>query len=210
MKKLYIILLIILQANFALAKIRVAVLDTGVSKSYTSAPLCVEALPDSSDNKHGTSVIELINQNAGNVNYCVYSLKIFDKKFNHKTYLMVLKLLINLHVDVINMSFTGLGYDAEEAKLIKKLLDQGTTIFAAAGNNSDELSNDYCNIYPACIDPRIVIVGSESYSSGYGNRVRIKSKYDSIKIAGKLIKGTSQATAIETGRFVKFLGKHGF
>lgn len=200
---------ILLLSSICHAKtIRVAVLDTGFDKSTSSAPLCPDAkpFPDSSPIKHGTNVIDLIRQNAGNSNYCVLPIRVFNPDFDEKTYLNTLKSLSGLHIDILNLSMAGYTPIKNEEKYLKILLDQGVVIFAAAGNNKNHLGKT-CHVYPACADKRITIIGDYDSDSGYGPRIVIKT-HRSVGCIGKAcLRGTSQATAIETGRYVNRLSR---
>jgi hypothetical protein len=206
----YMFLLFLLLSNSAYAKtMRIAVFDTGFDRSLSHAPLCPDATPlqDSAANRHGTNVADLIAQNAGKGDYCLLPFSIFVPDYNRDGYVGLLHLVAKMHVDVINMSFAGQGYDADEAAALKVLLDQGVIIMAAAGNVHSHLNFSDCRIYPACDDRRIVVVGTYSGLSGFGDRISMKTRRDSgcIGDSSHCLTGTSQATAIETGRFVRRL-----
>jgi subtilisin family serine protease len=187
------------------AQLRVAVVDTGVDTGLTDAPLCRPALKDSSNIKHGTSVVDLIAKNAGTADYCIESFRVFDPEINMVRYLSILSYLVTNPPDVLNLSMQGSAYSPIEAELIKELLDKGVTVLAAAGNRRQSVSSEACNVYPACDDPRIIIVGTYDKDSGSGDRVNIKTHQNMGCIGNYCLRGTSQATAIETGRFIHFL-----
>lgn len=193
-----LIMLILLVTFPTQAKtIRVAVVDSGLS-SLNNAPLCADSIitKDYSKISHGTKVVNLITENAKNADYCITSFAVFNPEFSVLTYIKILNEVKNGNFDIINFSMGGHEYYPAEVKLIKSILDQGTTIIAASGNDKNDLDKD-CNYYPACDDPRIIIVGSTDKPSGYGSVVKLRNK-----------DWTSYATAVETGRFIKFIKDH--
>jgi len=200
-------ILIIFAGKCAHADYKIAVIDTGINQHLTDAPICNAARNDLHPLFHGTNVADLIYRNAGDGGYCIISFRAFDPNFNPAEYTNALITLARIKPDIINLSLAGTVYSSYEASLIKKLLDQGIIIFAAAGNVHHDLDKA-CDIYPACDDPRIVIVGTYDNNSSYGSRVRIKTRRSTHCIGGKCLIGTSQATAAETGRFIRFLKEH--
>jgi subtilisin family serine protease len=195
--------------------IRIAVLDTGFDRNLSSAKLCPDAspLPDSNNNKHGTIVADLIARFAGDADYCIYPIRVIDDGENDDIdeVVMALRVLKVLHIDVLNLSVEGIRYSKAEKNAIKMLLDSGIVVFAAAGNHKNYLGKYSCKVYPACDDPRIVVVGTYSKYSSYGPRVNIKTRRDAgcVGISSEYcLSGTSQATAIETGRFIYYLKVH--
>lgn len=192
------------------AQIRVAVLDTGFDRTLTNAPLCYSNVsPDTNSLKHGTNVADLIYRNAGETGYCIIPIRVMSPEFNLSDYIDALSLLAVLNIDVLNLSISGNEFHPIEVKLIKDLLDKGVTVLAAAGNTHHNLSIK-CDIYPACDDPRIIIVSNYNPESGYGKPVKLKIHEDTHCLGDKCLQGTSQSTAIETGRFIKFLLEHKF
>ena len=200
-----LILILIFIPSVSIAKLKVAVLDTGVDTEITNAPLCSKASPDSSNIKHGTSIVDLIAKNAGKADYCIESYRIYTNKWDKKAYFNVLRYLLKNPPDIINLSIQGTGESPTETKLIKQLLNKGVTILVAAGNYGEVLSKKSCNVYPACADNRIIVVGTYSPSSDKGDRINILTHKDSGCVGAYCLSGTSQATAIETGRFIHFL-----
>lgn len=205
----------------------IAVLDTGIDKSVTN--LCkfghksfVDSSPLSDNMPHGTHIAGLINQFIGSSKhkneYCIVSIKWWQRSAvteeNVKNMTRAIQYAININVDYINISAGGNTSDPIEKAVVTKALDKGITIIAAAGNNGADLS-DNCNFYPACYDDRIVTVGnwqdqskSRQPTSNYGNYIKqweIGTNLLSNFPNGKrgYLTGTSQATAVATGKLVK-------
>jgi major intracellular serine protease len=207
----------------------VAVIDTGIdpgvphqckmgNKSFVGNP------KDTSDKHgHGSHIAGLINQNAGGKGYCLVALKFYSDNnsgsINLRNEIAALRYAINIRVDFINISGGGPQSNPEEQYLIKKALDKGIKVIVAAGNESDDLGM-FCNYFPACYDPRLVVVGNlritewesnkteRAPSSNYGpyvNRWEVGTDLRSSLPGGKtgLMSGTSQATAVTTGKLIR-------
>ena len=157
--------------------------------------------------------------------YCQVILKYYDPTQQNADTLaqeiQAIQYAINIKVDYINFSGGGTTKSQEEIDLIKKALDSGIKIVVAAGNedaNIDEVTTKdsdikYEHYYPANDDPRITIVGNLSQnnqrcpSSNYGSTVNaweIGENVMSTTINGfGIMTGTSQATAIKTGKLIR-------
>lgn len=181
-------------------------------------------------NGHGSHVSGLIEKYANSAkktHYCQIILKFFDDKTENKNSVKNMIAAINwavlLNVDVINISAGGQESVPDEGNIIKYALDIGIKIVAAAGNNGCELSFDTdkvfgginipkCSYYPAMYDNRIIVVGNldgenRAKTSNYGSYVdswEHGTEVISYCIGGVLCNktGTSQATAIKTGKII--------
>lgn len=162
---------------------------------------------------HGTHIAGLIHKHIGNINYCLIIYKFYDPKglHNGKAMIQSIKAAIKAKVDIINISGGGVDPIAEEKKVIKQALDQGIVVVAAAGNESN--NKPY---YPAHYDSRIVVVGNVNVlgqrapTSNFGPVVdgtEIGENVLSISLGNsyKNMTGTSQSTAIATGKIAKEL-----
>ena len=208
--------------------ITVAVIDTGlnIQDPRLSFHLCHgghrdftgEGLMD--NESHGTHIVGLIEKYARDSDYCLYIIKYYntddDRSYNHEeAYINALEYALSLHPDIINFSGGSPSYLNREDRLIR---DNPHTIFiTAAGNDGHLLTKRNC-FYPACLDYRnVVSVGNleqphrgcsyRNPSSNYGPRVDLWEVGTSIistvpdGIMG-IMSGTSQATAITTGKWV--------
>ena len=119
-----------------------------------------------------------------------------------------IKYAVNLKVDIINISGGGVEPNDQEKSAIESALNSGIRVVAAAGNERSSL--DHATYYPAMYDPRIIVVGNgktekdRAPSSNWGSvvdywvdGVNKRGEY------GNAMTGTSQSTAIETGKLVK-------
>jgi subtilisin family serine protease len=211
--------------------ITVAVIDSGIDADVTH--LCklgnksfVPSLPNPLKDEfvHGTHIAGIINTYAGDVDYCMVAIKFFGSgnsdEQNVAGMLRSLRYAIDLKVDFINVSAGGPVFEEQEYLLIKEALDKGIKVVAAAGNEHDNLDKD-CNYFPACYDHRLVIVGNRyrapsaerSPTSNYGN---IVNRWEvGVNVLSTLpngrtgyMSGTSQATAIATGKLVREAALH--
>jgi major intracellular serine protease len=166
---------------------------------------------------HGTHVAGIIEKNAGKSNYCIVSVKFWSPGTNEnstKAMIDSIQYAINIKVDAINISAGGLNSSEEEKAVIKSAIDKGITIFAAAGNEASNLDLK-CNYFPACYDDRIISVGNLrpdltiNSVSNFGNFVKrweIGTDIESTVPTGLMtMSGTSQATAVISGKFIKNL-----
>ena len=192
----------------------VAVIDTGISPSTIRTPLCpgghrdfsgANSLLDISTVKHGSKVAQIIAQEAGQVGYCLLIIKIYKSgpnaglgKFDLNIYIKALEYVARVKPAILNLSMSGEIPDERETVAIKRILNNGTVIVAAAGNEGKHFGPDSCTNFPACVDPRIFVVGSFDASSNWGDQVDIKldGHYNDID-------GTSMSAARFTGRAVR-------
>ena len=163
---------------------------------------------------HGTHIVGIIDKNAGKSGYCFVIIKIFPR--NTKEYNTVyseeaLKYINNLKPDIVNYSAGGPDFDQTEYEQIEKYLDRGGIFVAAAGNNGQNLNMKNNTYYPAMYDDRIKVVGnlqrngSQHPTSNYGRMVRYWEIGTDVRAFGMTGSGTSQATAVETGKTVREL-----
>jgi subtilisin family serine protease len=236
-------------ANSALIKI--AVIDTGFGfgnighsvhlckyghKDFTTTQRLITGY-DTKDpvpldeHGHGTNIAGIIDQYAGDQNFCLVILKYFTEKNsgpeNLRSSNEAIKYAKQIGVDVINYSGGGVVRSVEEELLIKGFLDGGGTFVAAAGNEG--INSDFFHFYPADYDDRIVSVGAlkvdiekvpvkerdenmrdyRTKVSNYGKSVKRWELGKNVVFENYAMTGTSQATAIATGKIVnKMTTKH--
>jgi hypothetical protein len=189
--------------------LKIAVLDTGFQyQNINNIPTCKKYNISINDTQgHGTNITGLIQTHAGEGDYCFYIYKVFGTKDNTSTNRAIIDAIKN-GVRVINYSGGGYGEDIVESALIKSFLDMGGVFIAASGNDRRLLSVDHCKYYPACADSRITVVGNEANTSNYGSMVDIVLD-GNLKTAYNItLSGSSQATAIYTGKFVNYYLKN--
>jgi len=210
--------------------IKIAVIDTGFDFQSTWAHLGLKipkicktghnnlinsgSLPQDS-NGHGTHIAGLIAQYAENANYCLMIIKYYSRYNSGDTNLSntikAFKWAIDNNADVINYSGGGPSFVESEYEQIMRALKKGIIIVAAAGNESANLNIRSNYYYPAQYDSRIIVVGnSTSNSSNYGIIVDTYEPGGGVISLGlnssrNKMTGTSQSTAITTGKTVKKL-----
>lgn len=220
-------LLVLMFALYAQAKqLVVAVVDTGISERLVNKPfLCKGGHRDFTgtgiydNHSHGSHIVGLIEKYAGDSDYCILVLKYFDPMSSvdtSDTLLEALNYAIKKKVDIIEYAGGGKSYSKQECRVIKKALDLGITIVAAAGNEGENINKH--PFYPAKCDSRVISVGNlddkgvRHPTSNYGNSVKVwergvlQMSYMKDGYYG-LLTGTSQASAIVAGKLVKNMSK---
>ena len=196
--------------------LKVAVIDTGIDFTVLDkVPLCKDGhksftkdntLKDRNDIQHGTNIVGLIAKYSDNSNYCIIIIKFYDKQQNSFALGKAISYAATLDVDIVNISAGGAGFDDNEKVGIERLLTKNVIVVSAAGNDKQNL--DYsCYFYPACYDKRIIVVGATNvWQANTGSIIDVKeSGYKEVGTFGRPLSGTSQATAIYTGKLIKRL-----
>ncbi len=210
------------------AKFTVAVIDTGMDRrvvdlhsepndSWYEKGLCKYGHKDFTGSDlydrhgHGTNISGLIHKYAKGEDYCQVVIKYYDPSVgeadNMRAIIQALEHAVALDVDMINISGGGTDPSGLEQVIIRKALDKGIIIVAAAGNERSNI--DKHGYYPASYFPEIIVVGSTDSkgdrlpSSNYGMTVDfMEIGKDQQGEYGPGMTGTSQATAIVSGKEV--------
>lgn len=218
---IFISLLLVSHVVIADPLLKIAVIDTGFSRNdyNKNVKICDNKGIDftgthiKDNHGHGTNVASLIANQAGNVNYCLMILKYTDPDaITDPVY--TTEAAINYAIDhganVINYSSGGEFNTETDKKVFQKALDKKIVFFVSAGNNKENLDKK-CDFFPACYDPRLIVVGNgptqerKDYTSNYGKVVDIWIDGNDQDAGGQILSGTSQSTAIACGRFIKFI-----
>lgn len=217
MRSIILLIFLIFSIEIHAKQLKVAVLDTGMPVT-TKLPYCSSDHADFTGtglydtDGHGTNVAALIAREAKGVNFCIISVKYYgDPSRTLENLLLAINYAIDQNVDIINISGGGRSYDRSEALAVQKALNKGIKVFAAAGNDSKDFSQS-CDFYPACYDDRIIAVGcmDESFapcrSSNFGGKIKTVFIGKNQKGSeGIRMTGTSQATAVASGTYLKVL-----
>ena len=171
---------------------------------------------------HGTHIAGLIAKEIKEVEYCFIIMKVFDR--SHGTvYTQAIKDAIAMNVDAINISGGGMGEIKTECRAVKEATKRGIAVVAAAGNGGTKIykrkykkTHAYGKQYffPAsCDNNKMIVVGNGqtskdiAKSSNYGDIVDIYINGNDAYVFGTRMTGTSQSTAIATGKFINQLGR---
>jgi len=208
MKKL-LFLLSLLVTSKVFATIRVAVVDTGVRQNGDY--LCPTGHVDLTGrgyydyNGHGTNISGIIHKNNIDRDYCQVILKYttgigYEKALENT--IEAFRLAIEEKVDIINYSSVGDQPNPEEKKMVLKVLDAGIILVVASGNQGYNLDMG-CSAYPACYDERIIVVGRDpKYYGNFGSIVDYYINGTNQTGFGVTMSGTSQSTAVMTGKLI--------
>lgn len=163
---------------------------------------------------HGTNVVGIIESYAkkSKVNYCIVVIKYYSNKQtpheNIEAGIKAIRYAGDINADFINYSGGGPVQDERERLATKAFLDGGGRFIAAAGNDRSDLDLPENAYYPAMGDRRVVVVGSvdlfgnKSKFSNYGKKVKRWEMGENVSAYGVTMSGTSQATAIATGKIL--------
>jgi hypothetical protein len=197
------------QSNRISNEIKIAVLDTPAN--LEGVKMCEDS-PNkrySKPQRHGTNIVHIINDRVKHLPVCFYYFDVLNENggFSVFSYFFALRFMDKVKPDVVNMSFSGRNQIKIEQTYVAKLLERGVKVNVAAGNDSLDLDEE-CSVFPACIDPRITVVGSKGSSfSNYGAVVDVLEDGNSVVGGGYVASGTSQATALHTAKVVIELSK---
>jgi len=217
MLKLLILLILNINLVYA-AQVKIGIIDTGLDLTKLgNIKLCSKGHYDFETNKkgigrdfngHGTNIALTIVENLGTIDYCLVIYK-YNIKDVSTVYKAVDKAIIN-KVDLLNISLSGKKFITKEYFVISKASDLGIKVVVSAGNDSKNLTTKTCDVYPACYTniKNLIVVGNLKNN----NTLHEKSNYGIIVHTYEIGKscfynvcweGTSQATAIYTGKLAK-------
>lgn len=191
---------------------------------FTKSDRSSYEIPDDTE-IHGHNIVHVIANEIGEVpegTYCIVLIKYWSKSIagsaTIENSLKAFKWADALNVDVINYSSNGDDEDPREDREIKKILNKGIKVVVAAGNDGNKIQK-WKPAYPAMVDSRLVVVGNmtqeyfqhkgsskESYrhpTSNYGSVVNRWEVGTRVCGGNWCMTGTSQATAVATGKIVK-------
>lgn len=164
---------------------------------------------------HGTNIIGVIVDNTEITNYCFVIIKYYSALQSNVENLLAsnkaIKYASEIKADFINYSGGGPNVDVQEQRAVKTFLNNGGKFIAAAGNEKQDLDLPENGYYPAMDDIRVISVGNNnfygvrSYTSNYGKRVTRWEKGENVTGYGLTMTGTSQATAVATGKILSKL-----
>jgi subtilisin family serine protease len=171
---------------------------------------------------HGTHVAGIIAKFAGDSDYCLVIMKYMDVpggKNNDAMYntISAINMAIASRVDIINYSGGGNVRSDLECIFIKRALDVGIKVVAAAGNESNNINSK--PFYPAMCDDRVTavqnvddkgaLVPSSNYTDNKKNSKELVSEkgLDVLSLlpdnmVGRMT-GTSQAAPTRVGKMIK-------
>lgn len=201
---------------------KVVVLDSGLNLNDErfQGVLCKEGHMDftgtglTDTNGHGTHIAGLIKTFAKKAKYCLIIIKYYDEHIPEKqrnaAYFDAIAYLDNYPIDVINISGGGNWSVLREHIFVMR--HKEIKFIVAAGNDHVNL-DDNCKYYPACYKSKNIITvgaltkkGKKATTSNYGNKItawELGEDVLSYGITGMIeMSGTSQATAIHTGKYL--------
>jgi serine protease len=190
--------------------------DFSSDQLYVKYPDVIDPVPMDIES-HGTNVAGIIEKYAreAHTNYCLVILK-FHSLSNSlvnmftdlKGTIFSFRRALELKTDIVNYSAGGPDPSTEEREIIEQYLNGGGILVVAAGNNSTDLDTPKGNYYPAKYDRRIIVVGMlnrDGKKSSISNWGKVVNRWEvgyHILGYGISMSGTSQSTAVATGKIV--------
>ena len=192
---------------------KIAVVDTGINQSQSlQRYMCEDGVKNMTNYKrsdshgHGSHIVHIIGTRIDTIKYCIVSYKVYDRA-NGKVLNNTIKALRDIkksNYKFVNISMSG-GYDAVEFNLMTQIINGGTKIVVAAGNDKLYLTRDKCKTYPACykIKKNYYVVSAYDVKHSNKGSFTIKERGRNISSYGGKMSGSSQATAIYTSKLIK-------
>jgi len=189
-------------------KTKVSIIDSGINyRQIQSDKLCTVYGSNVIDTRHhGQFIFDIISSHM-HKGQCAYVFRVFaqDDTNSMQRIVKAINVSIQLHVDIINMSYSGGGFSDIEYQAIKRAIDAGIKIVVAAGNNGMNL-DEGCSVYPTCYSKLInnknfIVVGSVDFKGG--NKGKVVDVYAPGHYNDK--KGTSISAANVTANILKEL-----
>lgn len=211
-------------------RIKIGIIDTGLNVTEKIYPfLCnvghmsfvgTSPFVDENDSQHGTNIAGLIAEHLDPKKHCLVILKFHGPKMNRREFMRYVRIAIDysvtINVKYLNLSLGGDDPETIEQLILQEALDEGIKIAVAAGNGRKNRQNvsigvnldKKCYYYPACYkfsgknkDNFHVVGSSKGLFSNKGKVVKYWE--DGVDKGTPKLSGTSQATAIHLGKWVK-------
>ena len=188
-------------------------MDFSIIQKFTAAYGTQDLVPEDLDG-HGTNIVGIIDGylKKTNIDYCIVIIKFYSSSQsgnqNEEGTIKAIEYATNIHADYINYSGGGPDLSTDEQIAVKKFLDQGGVLVAAAGNENHNLDLPQYTYCPALDDSRVISVGNlgrdgkKYYSSNYGSAITEWEIGEDVMVYNISRTGTSQATAVATGKLV--------
>lgn len=212
--KLLLTLLFICSISYAKI-IRIGIMDSGYFPDDDTTKIHFCSIKNFTKNTidengmHGNNILHIITDGLPYDKYCIIMIKVLNDNGEYMPYIKGYEYAASSQLDILNLSIAGFGYIPFEKYFISKMLDKNTIVVAAAGNNRKIFRDNECPVNPACVDNRIISVGSVdkkgniSVFSNWG--MKNETCYEmgeNVEAGGFIFSGTSQATAKHTRRLV--------
>jgi subtilisin family serine protease len=223
----FLIALFMSVASAAETRQRVIVLDSGVPMyPHIREYMCEDGHKDYTDSGiedvdgHGTNVAGIIATWMDKKKQCLVILKWYHTKKHHiNRFTDVYADIEALRPAYLNLSLNGPARYIEEHAALRRLVQAGTIIVVAAGNDGKNLTKE-CDAYPACYpmdgfrDKYYVVANHNGVSyAPSSNRYGPVNAYmngNNVRVGNISMSGTSQSAALWTGELIRRAngGKH--
>lgn len=190
----------------------VAIIDTGISSSLLNKPfMCKDMHADftgmgiNDSHGHGSNIAGIIANKLNPKTHCLLIIKYWHTTQNpwgmyrlYEVFSSVLSYIEAVKPAYVNYSSAGFGFSTREFNVYSKLIDNGTKVVVAAGNDMKDL-DEGCDTFPACYffnEPNFYVVrASKSTLSNKNGPVNVSRPGNNVCGFGRCLTGTSQAAA---------------
>ncbi len=214
--KYMLLILLSLTSHAEENRIKIAVVDTGIKfNASIDDYLCSGGHFDATGTGlndvvgHGTNVAGLIAKHIDPKTHCLIIYKFFQSQYNNVEFSHLIDMAVDNGAQYINISATEKDRNPRTLVAIQRAVANNVYVVVAAGNNDANLST-YCYLYPACFNIKshyFKVVANfngliKAPTSNYGGTVNTAEDGENQEALGIKMSGTSQATAIVTGKLV--------
>lgn len=155
---------------------------------------------------HGTNIAGIIANHLSISTHCLMILKWYNSRSTYAAPSVAIEYAVLHHAKYINLSLYGEGQDAKEKYAIAQALSRSIKVIVAAGNDSTDLTLN-CDAYPACYhfpnEKNFYVIADEEWTSNFNGPVDHYEDGKNVYAWGVTKSGSSQATAIFTGKLAK-------
>jgi serine protease len=182
-------LLMLLASQAHADQVKIAIIDTGYSKEFTTydLKLCPSGHYDFYKNEpkvgmttgpHGSHVGSVIAAELTDVDYCALIYQVGTAEgITLPNIIRAIEKASDAGAVAINISIVGPAHLFAEKKVLQRASNKGIAIFAAAGNENSNLDST-CNSYPGCYQIKnLYLVGAISPD---GTQKAVYSNYGSL------------------------------
>ena len=206
------LLTLLLLTTISLAKTRIAVVDTSLSKLWHNRNvICEDKVYKTSYVKseytvdiHADQIIDTLYTNLPKGSFCIVPIVWTSRNKNNiigdaeKSFLEALSILKDLRVDYVNLSISSGSMLVGEYDLLKVITEK-SRVYISSGNNHEMLNKQTCQKYPVCYS-RILTMEVVGDLGGKYTRGSILTRVHNTKYNGTF--GQARGTSLAVPRAI--------
>lgn len=197
----------------------IAVIDTGIGRNQSKTGIMCSDGKQSFVNDwgfdnhgHGRNIIGIISKQLNPKTQCIISYKVYVESINGEeatsNIINSINDAVRRGVKYINISMGGSASSKREIAAIKNAIKHKVYVTVAAGNDGNNFDRVGCNYFPACYREFIkskffnVVTSLTLSGSNRGKVINRKERGRNVKGGGVVLSGTSQSSAVFTGKLI--------